>query len=208
MYGGAAHEPLRLSTAHNSPSGFALPRTRPLTPGNHLRDLGHPLPKRCASRRARHTPDGRRQASWGFTRHATVPQLGDGTSVLSKPRRHEGPKKVQSSVTNRMEAHAGAMRRMAAWRWGVEGTLQALKSGWPLGQRQVTHAKERGTRSVALSGLASLLWVGLSGREEGSTKAWSLFKLKERFIGEGAHEAVQRTERKWQRTFQQGKDVA
>ena len=46
-----------------------------------------------------------------------------------------GRKKCKSSVTNLHEKpHAGAMRRMAAWRWGVEGTLQALKSGWPLGQ--------------------------------------------------------------------------
>jgi len=36
---------------------------------------------------------------------------------------------------------------------------------------------------------------------------WSLSKLKERFIGEVAQEAVTRTERKWQRKFKQFKDV-
>jgi hypothetical protein len=39
-------------------------------------------------------------------------------------------------------------------------------------------------------------------------KAWSLFKLKDRFIGEIAQEAVTRTEWKWQRKLQQFKDVA
>ena len=54
----------------------------------------------------------------------------------------------------------------------------------------VTNDKDRVTRSVSLSVLASLLLVCLYGREEASTKTWSLFKLKERFIGEVAHEAV------------------
>jgi hypothetical protein len=111
-------------------------------------------------------------------------------------------------VTNLMEAHAGAILSMYAWRWGVEGTIKELKSGLHLGQMQVTNDKERVTRSVSLSVLAYLLLVCLYGREEASTKTWSLFKLKERFIGEVAHEAVQRTERKWQRKFQQCKDVA
>ena len=73
---------------------------------------------------------------------------------------------------------------------------------------QVTNDKERVTRSVSLSVLAYLLLVCLYGRAEASTKTWSLFKLKERFIGEVAHEAVRCTERKWQRKFQQFKDVA
>ncbi len=90
----------------------------------------------------------------------------------------------------------------------MEVTTKELKSGLHLGQRQVTNEKERVTRSVSLSVLASLLLVCLSGREEASTKTWSLFKFKERFSGEVAHEAVRRTERKWQRKFQQFKDVA
>jgi hypothetical protein len=40
------------------------------------------------------------------------------------------------------------------------------------------------------------------------TNEWSLFKLKERFIGKVAQDAVRRTERKWQRKFKQFKDVA
>ncbi len=185
-----------------------MPRTRKLTHGTHLRDLVHRLPQRCDSRRASHTPDGRRRDSWVFTRRATLQQLGDVTIVLSKKQRHDGPKKVQSIVTKRLEAHAGAMLRMDAWRWGVEVTIKALKSGLHLSQRPVTNDTERVTRAVSLSVLAYLLLVCLYGRAQASTKAWSLFKRTERFIGEVAHEAVRRTERKWQRKFQQCKDVA
>jgi hypothetical protein len=64
------------------------------------------------------------------------------------------------------------------------------------------------TRSVSLSVLAYLLLVCMYGREEAAAKTWSLFKLKERFIGEVAHEAVRRTELTWQRKWKQFKDVA
>ena len=179
-----------------------------MTHGTHLRALVQHLPKSGYHRRASHTPDGRRRDSWGFTRRATLPKLGDVTIVLSKKRRNDGPKKVKIIVTNLMEAHAGAILSMYAWRWGVEVTIKELKSGLHLGQMQVTNDKERVMRSVSLSVLAYLLLVRLYGREEASAKTWSLFKLKERFIGEVAHETVQRTERKWQRKFQQFKAVA
>ena len=77
-----------------------------------------------------------------------------------------------------------------------------------LGQMQVTKESDRVERSVVLSVVAYLLLVRLYGREEALTKEWSLFKLKERFVGEVAQEAVACTERKWQRKLKQFKDVA
>jgi len=70
-------------------------------------------------------------------------------------------------------------------------------------QRQVTKDKERVMRSVALSVVASLLLVRLYGSDEGHTKEWSLFKLKERFVGEGAQEAVTRIALQWRRMLGQ-----
>jgi hypothetical protein len=70
---------------------------------------------------------------------------------------------------------------------------------------QVTKEAERVSRSVALSVLAYLLLVRLYGRDEALTQEWSLFKLKERFIGEVAQDTVWRTERKWQRKWKQFK---
>lgn len=117
--GFAANETLRLITAQQYTYVFAMPRTRKFTHGKHLRDLVQHLPKSCYYRRASHKPDGRRQDYWVFTRRATLHKLGDVTIVLSKKRRNDGPKKVKIIVTNLMEAHAGALLSMYAWRWGV-----------------------------------------------------------------------------------------
>jgi hypothetical protein len=206
--GFAANETLRLIVEKHYAYVFAMPRTRKFTNGNHLRDLVQHLPKSCYYRRASHKPDGRRQDYWVFTRQATLHKPGDVTIVLSKKRRNDGPKGVKIIVTNLTEASAGAILSIYARRWGVELTIKELKSGLHLGQRQVTKESERVGRSVVLSVLAYLLLVRLYGRDEALSKAWSLFKLKERFIGEVAQEAVIRTERKWQYKFKQFKDVA
>jgi hypothetical protein len=206
--GFAANATMRLIAEKRYMYVFAMPRTRKLTNGTHLRDLVQHLPKSCYARRASHKPDGRRRDYWVFLRRATLHNLGDVTIVLSKKRRNDGPKGVKILVTNLTEASAGAILGIYAWRWGVEITIKELKSGLHIGQMQVTHDKERVTRSVALSVLAYLLLVRLYGREEALTQAWSLCKLKERFIGEVAQEAVRRTELKWQRKWKQFKDVA
>jgi hypothetical protein len=206
--GFAANATLRLMTEKHYTYVFAMPRTRKFTHGKHLRDLVQHLPKSCSYRRASHKPDGRRQDYWVFTRHATLHNLGDVTIVLSKKRRNQGPKGVKILVTNLTEASAGAILSIYAWRWGIEVTIKELKSGLHLGQMQVTKERERVERSVALSVLAYLLLVRLYGRDEALTKEWSLFKLKERFIGEVAQDAVWRTELKWQRKLKQFKDVA
>ena len=83
-----------------------------------------------------------------------------------------------------------------------------LKSGLHLAQMQVTQESERVSRSVVLSVLAYLLLVRLYGRDEALTQEWSLFKLKEHFVGEAAQDTVRRTELKWQRKLKQFKEVA
>jgi Transposase DDE domain len=206
--GFAANATLRLITDKHYGYVFAMPRTRKFTNGKHLRDLVQHLPKSYYYRRASTKPDGRRQDYWVFMRHASLHKLGDVTMVLSKKRRNTGPKQVKIIVTNLTGATAGTILSIYARRWGVELTIKELKSGLHLGRMQVTNAKERVTRSVALSVLAYLLLVRLYGADEAVMQDWSLFKLKERFIGEVAQDAVQRTERKWQRKLKQFKDVA
>ena len=204
----AANATLQLIAEQHYAYVFAMPRTRKFTNGKYLRDLVHHLPKSCYYRRASHKPDGRRRDYWVFLRRATLHNLGDVTIVLSKKRRNEGPQGVKSIVTKLTEASAGAILSLYAWRWGVEVTIKERKSGLHLGQMQVTAESERVGRSVVLSVLAYLLLVRLYGHDEALSKDWSLFKCKERFIGEVAQEAVACTERKWQRKFKQCKDVA
>jgi hypothetical protein len=206
--GFAANATMRLIPEKHYGSVFAMPRTRKFTNGKHRRDLVSHLPKSCYYRRASAKPDGRRQDYWVFVRHATLHKLGDVTIVLSKKRRNMGPKQVKMLVTNLTEATAGTILSIYARRWGVELTIQELKSGLHLGRMPVTNDKDRVTRSVALSVLAYLLLVRLYGSDEAVMQDWSLFKLKERFIGEVAQDAVQRTERKWQHKLKQFKDVA
>jgi hypothetical protein len=206
--GCAAQATRRLITAKNYGYVFAMPRPRKFTHGNPLRELVQHLPKRYDARRASSKPDGRRQDYWGFGRHATLHNLGDVTRVLAKKRRHTGPKQVKIIVTHLTGATAGTLLSLDARRWGVERTIKALKSGLHLGRRPVTNDQERVTRSVALSGLAYLLLVRLDGADAAVRHGWSLFKLKARCIGEVAQDAVQRTERKWQRKLKQFKEVA
>jgi DDE family transposase len=206
--GFAANETLRLITKKRYGYVFAMPRTRKFTNGKHLRDLVQHLPKSCYYRRASYKPDGRRKDYWVFARRATLHNLGDVTIVLSKKQRNDGPKGVKIIVTNLTEASAGAILSIYARRWGVELTIKELKSGLHLGQMQVTKEAGRVGRSVALSVLAYLVLVRLYGRDAARSQEWSLFKLKERFIGEVAQDAVQRTELKWQRKWKQFKDVA
>jgi hypothetical protein len=206
--GFAANATLHLITEIHYTYVFAMPRTRKFTNGKHLRDLVQHLPKSWYYRRASHKPDGRRRDYWVFTRRATLHNLGDVTLVLSKKRRNDGPKGVKIIVTNLTEASVGAVLSMYAWRWGVEVMFKELKSGLHLGQMQVTKDAARIRRVVLLSVLAYLLLVRLYGCEEAYTNESSLFKLKERFIGEVAQDAVRRTELKWQRKVKQFKEVA
>ena len=206
--GFAANETLRLIAEQRYTYVFAMPRTRKFTNGKHLRDLVQHLPKSCYYRRASHKPYGRRKDYWVFTRRATLHKLGDVTIVLSKKRRNDGPKGVKILVTNLTEASVGTILSIYARRWGVEVTIKELKSGLHLGQMQVTKESERVERSVVLSVLAYLLLVRLYGRDAAFAQAWSLFKLKERFIGEVAQDAVRRTELRWQRKWKQFKVAA
>jgi hypothetical protein len=117
--GYAANETLRLIAEQHYSYVFARPRTRKFSNGKHLRDLVQHLPKARYARRASHKPDGRRKDYWVFLRRATLHKLGDVTIVLSKNRRHDGPKGVKILVTNLTATSAGAMLSIYARRWGV-----------------------------------------------------------------------------------------
>jgi hypothetical protein len=197
--GCCANDTLRLIHKKGWVYVFAMARTRKFTNGKYVSDLVWCLPRRCYSRRAMSTPDGRRRDFWVFQRRATLHNLGDVTIVLSKKRRNHGPKQVRLFVTNLLEVKAGTVLRLYAWRWGVEVTIKALKSGLHLGQMQVTRDKGRVKRSVALPVCAYLLLVRLYGHDARVSGPWSVFRLKQRFAGDMAKAQCDRIETKWQR---------
>ena len=179
-----------------------MPRPRQLTHGTDVRDrVGH-LPKSCYRRRARWKPAGRRRDAWGCIRSAPRNPLGDGTRVLSKKRRHDGPQQVKLCVTKLSEARAGAILSAYAWRWGVALVIQHV------GQMQTTKTAARVARAVAWPVCAYLLLVRLYGRDAAATKLWSLCQLTPRFTADMRQEQVHRTEKKWGRTLNQYKHVA
>jgi hypothetical protein len=63
-------------------------------------------------------------------------------------------------------------------------------------------------RSVALSSIVYFVLVLLYRRDAVLSKAWSLLKRKERFIGETAQEAMRCTELQWRRQWRQVKHGA
>lgn len=84
-------------------------------------------------------------------------------------------------MTNLLGASAGAILSQYAVGWGGELTIKELEGGLHLGRMQVIQDAERVERSVALPVCAYLFVVHLYGREQGASKDWSLFQLKQRF---------------------------
>ncbi len=187
---------------------FAMPRTRKFTNGKYVRDLVQHLPKSHYRRRASSQPDGRRQDYWVFLRQAELHQLGDVTIVLSKKRRNLGPRRVKIIVTNLLGVSAGEILTQYAIRWSVELTIKELKGGLHLGRMQVSQDAERVERSVVLPVCAYLLLVHLYGRDQDTSKGWSLFQLKQRFTETLIQGQAHRVEQKWLRRFNKIKEAA
>jgi hypothetical protein len=187
---------------------FAMPRTRKFTNGKYVRDLVQHLPKSHYRRRASYKPDGRRQDYWVFMRQAELHQLGEVTILLSKKRRNLGPRRVKIIVTNLLGVSAGEILNHYAMRWAVELTIKELKSGLHLGRMQVSQDADRVERSVVLPVCAYLLLLHLYGREQASSRGWSLFQLKQRFTEGLMTEQINRVEKKWHQKWRQFKDAA
>jgi hypothetical protein len=173
---------------------FATSRTRKFTDGKYLRDLVQHLPRSQYRRLKTLKSDGRRRDYWVWECRRSVKDLGDVTIVLSKKRRHEGPKKTKIIVTNLDGASTTEILSHYARRWGIEVTIKELKGGLHLGRMQVTKEAARVARSVALPVLAYLLLVRLYAKEE---QQFSLFKFKQRLTADVFREQMNRTEGRW-----------
>jgi hypothetical protein len=135
---------------------MALPRPGKFANGKARKALVTHLP-RWKSTQLR-LPAGntqRRRTLWVDAKGARLRHLGDVTVVLSKGRRHQGPKHTKILVTNRPEpVTAREVVGVSVRRWWVELLCKELKGGVGLGQQQVTKTPDRVERSVAVAIMA------------------------------------------------------
>jgi hypothetical protein len=128
--------------------------------------------------------------------------------VLSKKRRHVGPKRGTSIVTHRREARASALLSHEAVSWGVARASKALKGGRQVGRMPVSQEADRGERAVVLPGCASLVLVHWSGNEAGARKDGSLVQRKPRLTEAFMQDQRNRGEQKWLRKWRNIKQAA
>ena len=186
---------------------IAFARTWRFENGRTMKDLVPHLPKphyrRCW---VPLDEPGRRRTSWTFTKRACLRQIGDVTIILSKKRRHDGPKATKILVTNLPDVRARQVVDVYRRRWSVERLIKELKGATGLGQHQVTKAPQRVERSVAIAVMAYLMIVKFHAREIPERGAWSLLTLKRSFMWQVAQGQIERSvEKRLQKGLQERK---
>jgi Transposase DDE domain len=174
---------------------FALPRTGKFTKGKSLKALVTHLPRWWYAQIRLPTTSGRR-TFWVYAKPVRLRHLGDVTVVLSKCRRHDGPKQTKILVTNLPES-VSARQIVAVYlrRWWVEVLLKELKGVVGLGQHQVTTCVERVERSVAIAIMAYLLLLKLRAQDIPADRPWSAFRWQRAFAWEVAQAQCERSAR-------------
>jgi hypothetical protein len=107
--------------------------------------------------------------------------IGNGTIILSQQRRNHGPQQTKILVTNLPEVSARQVVDVYRPSWAVERLLKALQGATGLGQRQVTKARQRIERSVAISFMASLMRLKCRAHDLPKHGSWSAFTHKRNF---------------------------
>ena len=77
-----------------------------------------------------------------------------------------------------------------------------------MGRMQVSQDAERVERSVVFPVCAYLLLIHLYGREQASSRGWSLFQLQQRFTEVLMQDQVNRVKQKWWRKWSQINEAA
>ena len=124
--------------------------------------------------------------------------------VLSKCRRHDGPKQTKILVTNLPET--GPAREIVGVylrRWWIELLVKELKGVVGLGQHQVTKQADRVERSVAVAIMAYLLLLKRRARDIPADRPWSAFRLQRAFAWEVVQAQCERSARQMARKWLQ-----
>lgn len=191
----ASRENLKAIQARSGFFVIAFPRTWKLANGQYLRDIVTHLPLHHYHRVRVPplVPTGRQRTFWTFVKRAQLRHIGEVTVILSRRRRNDSPKQTKLLVTNLPMATARIVVAIYLRRWPVEICFKELKSGWGLGQAQVTKDATRVERSVALTLMADLVALCLQAKHIKPGAAWSIFALKQKFAWDIGAQQVKRT---------------
>jgi hypothetical protein len=189
---------------------MALPRTWKFAPGKALKALVTHLPRgKYPQIRMPTVNTQRRRTFWVYATRARLRHLGDVTVVLSKGRRHQGPKQPKILVTKLPETvTARAIVGVYLRRWWVELLVKEVKGVVGMGQHQVTKNVDRVERSVAGAIMASLLRLKLQAKDIPVDRPWSAFRLQRTFAWEVVQAQGERSARQLARKWLQSGKVA
>jgi Transposase DDE domain len=124
--------------------------------------------------------------------------------VLSKCRRHDGPRQTKILVTQ-LPATVTAREIVGVYlrRWWIELLMKELKGVVGLGQHQVTRRADRVERSVAIAIMAYLLLLKLRANDIPADRPWSAFRLQRAVAWEVVQAQSERSARQMARKWLQ-----
>ena len=188
---------------------IAFARTWRFANGQALKDLVTHLPKKHYRRCwVPLDESSHRRTYWTYTKRACLRHVGDVTIILSKKRRHNGPKQTKILVTNLPEVRARQVVDVYRRRWSVELLMKELKEATGLGQHQVTKEPRRVERSVAISLMAYLMLLKFRAHDIPEKGPWSVFTLKRNFTWQIAQAQMERSVEQRLRTRLQERKAA
>jgi Transposase DDE domain len=137
---------------------FAIARTWKTAEEKTIKNLVTHVPHQYYQRtRVPRESAGRgRRTFWTYHTQLGLRHVGDGTVVLSKRGRNNGPKQPKILGTNLAMLTPSQIVGIYQKRWAVEVLHWELKSGLGLGEHQVRGDKDRSEKSIGIAVLAYL----------------------------------------------------
>jgi Transposase DDE domain len=159
---------------------FAIARTWKTAEEKTIKNLVTHVPHQYYQRtRVPRESAGRgRRTFWTYHTQLGLRHVGDGTVVLSKRGRNNGPKQPKILGTNLAMLTPSQIVGIYQKRWAVEVLHWELKSGLGLGEHQVRGDKDRSEKSIGIAVLAYLFVLRVCHHEIVRGKPWSIFQLQ------------------------------
>jgi Transposase DDE domain len=159
---------------------FAIARTWKTAEEKTIKNLVTHVPHQYyqRTRLPRESAGRGRRTFWTYHTQLGLRHVGDGTVVLSKRGRNNGPKQPKILGTNLAMLTPSQIVGIYQKRWAVEVLHWELKSGLGLGEHQVRGDKDRSEKSIGIAVLAYLFVLRVCHHEIVRGKPWSIFQLQ------------------------------